>query len=49
MICAGPEEELYAGVYKNQQGRSIDGQEHEIRSYDEFKQYYNGQGGELAE
>ena len=28
---------------------SIDGQEHEIRSYDEFKQYYNGQGGELAE
>lgn len=28
---------------------SIDGQEHEIHSYDEFKQYYNGQGGELAE
>ena len=28
---------------------SIDGQEHEIRSYDEFKQYYNGQGGELSE
>lgn len=28
---------------------SIDGQEHEIRSYDEFKQYYNGQGGELVE
>lgn len=28
---------------------SIDGQEHEIRSYDEFKQYYNGKGGELAE
>jgi len=28
---------------------SIDGQEHEIRSYDEFKQYYNGQGGELAD
>ena len=23
---------------------SIDGQEHEIRSYDEFKQYYNGKG-----
>ena len=28
---------------------SIDGQEHEIRSYDDFKQYYNGKGGELAE
>ena len=28
---------------------SIDGQEHEIRSYDEFIQYYNGKGGELAE
>lgn len=28
---------------------SIDGQEHEIHSYDEFKQYYNGKGGELAE
>lgn len=28
---------------------SIDGQEHEIRSYDEFKQYYNGKGGELAD
>ena len=28
---------------------SIDGQEHEIRSYDELKQYYNGKGGELAE
>lgn len=28
---------------------SIDGQEHEIRSYDEFKQYYNGKGGELVE
>lgn len=28
---------------------SIDGQEHEIRSYDEFKQYYNGKGGELSE
>lgn len=28
---------------------SIDGQEHEIRSYDEFKQYYNGKGGELGE
>ena len=27
---------------------SIDGQEHEIRSYDEFKQYYNGQGGRSA-
>ena len=28
---------------------SIDGQEHEIRSYDDFKQYYNGKGGELSE
>lgn len=28
---------------------SIVGQEHEIRSYDEFKQYYNGKGGELSE
>lgn len=28
---------------------SIDGQEHKIHSYDEFKQYYNGQGGESAE
>ena len=28
---------------------SIDGQEHEIRSYDEFKQYYNGKGGELTD
>lgn len=28
---------------------SIDGQEHEIHSYDEFKQYYNGKGGELSE
>ena len=28
---------------------SIDGQEHEIRSYEEFKQYYNGKGGELSE
>ena len=28
---------------------SIDGQEHEIRSYDDFKQYYNGKGGELVE
>lgn len=28
---------------------SIDGQEHEIHSYDEFKQYYNGKGGELVE
>lgn len=28
---------------------SIDGQEHEIHSYDEFKQYYNGKGGELGE
>ena len=28
---------------------SIDGQEHEIRSYDEFKQYYNGKGGELID
>mgnify|MGYP007107121554 FL=1 len=28
---------------------SIDGQEHEIRSYDEFKQYYNGKGSELGE
>ena len=27
----------------------IDGQEHEIRSYDEFKQYYNGKGGELTD
>lgn len=28
---------------------SIDGQEHEIHSYNEFKQYYNGKGGELVE
>ena len=28
---------------------SIDGQEHEIHSYDEFKQYYNGKGGELVD
>lgn len=28
---------------------SIDGQEHEIRSYDEFKQYYNGKGGQLID
>ena len=28
---------------------SIDGQEHEIRSYDEFKQYDNRKGGELSE
>lgn len=28
---------------------SIDGQEHEIHSYDEFEQYYNGKGGELVE
>lgn len=28
---------------------SIDGQEHEIHSYDEFKQYYNGKGGELID
>lgn len=28
---------------------SIDGQEHEIHSYDELKQYYNGKGGELSE
>lgn len=26
---------------------SKDGQEHEIHSYEEFKQYYNGKGGEL--
>ena len=34
---------------KNEARYSIDGQEHEIRSYDEFKQYYNGKGGELSE
>lgn len=28
---------------------SIDGQEHEIHSYEEFKQYYNRKGGELSE
>lgn len=28
---------------------SIDGQEHELHSYDEFKQYYNGKGSELGE
>ena len=28
---------------------SKDGQEHEIHSYDEFKQFYNGKGGELIE
>lgn len=28
---------------------SIDGHEHEIHSYDEFKQFYNGKGGALNE
>lgn len=28
---------------------SKDGQEHEIHSYEEFKQYYNGKGGELQD
>lgn len=41
-------QDTLAGV-KIEARYSIDGQEHEIRSYDEFKQYYNGQGGELAE
>ena len=28
---------------------SKDGQEHEIHSYEEFKQYYNGKGGEFQD
>lgn len=41
-------QDILSGV-KIEARYSIDGQEHEIRSYDEFKQYYNGKGGELAE
>ena len=41
-------QDILSGV-KIEAQYSIDGQEHEIRSYDEFKQYYNGKGGELAE
>ena len=41
------EETLY-GV-KIKADYSVDGQEHEIHSYKEFKQYYNGKGGELSE
>ena len=41
-------QDILSGV-KIEARYSIDGQEHEIRSYDEFKQYYNGKGGELSE
>ena len=41
-------QDILSGV-KIEAQYSIDGQEHEIRSYDEFKQYYNGKGGELSE
>ena len=41
-------QDILSGV-KIEAQYSIDGQEHEIRSYEEFKQYYNGKGGELAE
>ena len=41
-------QDILSGV-KIEARYSIDGQEHEIRSYDEFKQYYNGKGGELIE
>lgn len=41
-------QDILSGV-KIEARYSIDGQEHEIRSYDEFKQYYNGKGGELVE
>ena len=41
-------QDILSGV-KIEAQYSIDGQEHEIRSYDEFKQYYNGKGGELTD
>lgn len=41
-------QDILSGV-KIEAQYSIDVQEHEIRSYDEFKQYYNGKGGELSE
>ena len=41
-------QDILSGV-KIEAQYSIDGQEHEIRSYDEFKQYYNGKGSELGE
>ena len=41
-------QDILSGV-KIEAQYSIDGQEHEIHSYNEFKQYYNGQGGELVE
>ena len=41
-------QDILSGV-KIEARYSIDGQEHEIRSYDEFKQYYNGKGSELGE
>lgn len=41
-------EETLSGV-KIKADYSVDGQEHEIHSYKEFKQYYNGKGGELSE
>ena len=41
-------QDILSGV-KIEAQYSIDGQEHEIRSYDEFKQYYNGKGGELID
>ena len=41
-------EETLSGV-KIKADYSVDGQEHEIHSYKDFKQYYNGKGGELSE
>ena len=41
-------EETLSGV-KIKADYSIDGQEHEIHSYDELKNYYNGKRGELSE
>lgn len=41
-------QDILSGV-KIEAQYSIDVQEHEIRSYDEFKQYYNGKGGELVD
>lgn len=41
-------EETLSGV-KIKADYSLDGQEHEIHSYDELKNYYNGKRGELSE
>ncbi|WP_125371258.1 hypothetical protein [Streptococcus cristatus] len=41
-------EETLSGV-KIKADYSVDGQEHEIHSYDELKNYYNGKRGELSE